>query len=269
MDYDIYFSGQELFGDDLSKDEIENWYIAEENGYYELVRSALSPERDYTYEYRALNEYYAYRHMSDRRFRRALALGCARGDDVAPIAAQVDEYLAIEPAERWWSPTIGGRPARFVKPSITGDIPCASGEIDLAICLGVLHHIPNVTHVINEIARVVRSGGLFVLREPISSMGDWSRPRIGLTKNERGLPLEWLDDRLTRAGFVVERRALCMFPLTGKLAKLFGVRAYEKPALVHLDRLICALTRWNYRYHRDTLLKKLAPASVFYVLKRS
>jgi hypothetical protein len=268
MDDSAYFSGEKVVGDDLSIEGIRDWYVEEESGYYDLVNSVLFKDTGYFYEYDMLNEYYGYRHIRNRHFHRALAFGCARGDDVEPISENVDEYLAVEPSEKWWSPSIGGKPARFVKPSVSGEIPCGAGEIDLTVCLGVLHHIPNVTHVINEISRVSASSASFILREPISSMGDWRKPRVGLTKKERGFPLKWLDHRLADAGFEVQHRALCMFPITPRLGKMFGMGAYSNRSFVILDQLMSAAMSWNYHYHRDTLFKKLAPSSVFYVLRK-
>ena len=263
-----YLSGTSLYGDDLSIEDVQSWLAEEEYGYYNLVNNVFFRETKYVYEYGALNEYYGYRHIRNRKFRLALTLGCARGDDVEPLAGNIDNYLAVEPAEKWWRPTIGGKPARFVKPSTSGDIPCGAGEVDLTVCLGVLHHIPNVTHVVNEISRASAPSALFLLREPVSTMGDWRRPRPGLTKNERGFPLAWLDKTLTNAGFLIERRALCMFPLTSRLGKLFRRNAYSNSGFVLLDRLFSVATKWNYHYHRDNVFKKVAPASVFYILRK-
>ncbi|WP_084484772.1 methyltransferase domain-containing protein [Methylosinus sp. LW3] len=264
-----YLRGDVLFGDDLSPSDIEKWHADEERGYYELVHSVFFKDSDYVYEYAALNEHYGYRPIRGRHYRRALALGCARGDDVAPIADNVDEFLAVEPAEKWWSRSIGGKSARYVKPTMTGEIPCGAGEIDLTICLGVLHHIPNATRVINEISRVSATNAHFILREPISTMGDWTKPRVGLTKNERGLPVKWLDKTLSDAGFVFERRAFCMFPLTGRLANLLGGgNAYSNPKFVAIDKVMSAAMSWNYYYHRDRWFKKIAPSCAFYILRK-
>jgi len=263
-----YLSGKKLYGDDFGPEELKNWYEDEELGYYNLVHDSSDDETEYAYGYSALNEHYAYRFIRDKHYHRALTLGCARGDDVEPISKNVGEFLALEPAEKWWRPTIGEASANFVKPEVSGDIICKTGSIDLTVCLGVLHHIPNVTHVINEIARVSKSGAIFVLREPVSTMGDWNNPRRGLTKNERGFPLSWLDDTLTRAGFEAEHRALCMFPATPRIGSLLKVSAYARRDLVILDKLFSTVTRWNYHYHRDKPFKKIAPANVFYVLRK-
>ncbi|UZG57434.1 class I SAM-dependent methyltransferase [Rhodococcus opacus] len=63
-------------------------------------------------------------------------------------------------------------PVEFVLAQQSGDIALADQSADLIVCLGVLHHIPNVSHVLREFARVCEPGGYLVLREPVHSMGD-------------------------------------------------------------------------------------------------
>lgn len=264
-----YFSGQKLYGDDLSFEGIQKWYAEEETGYFDLVQNNYFKGSEYVYEYGALNEVHAFRYIRGRRFGSALALGCARGDDVAPLAPYVDKFFAIEPAEKWWRSEIGGTPAQYLKPSVVGDIQLDAGTIDISISLAVLHHIPNVSHVIGEISRVSTKGALFVLREPISSMGDWRKPRLGLTKNERGLPLPWLDACLEKSGFEPRYRSLCMFPLTSKIASFFGKKAYQNEKIVQIDKLICSTFGWNYFYHRNSIRKKLGPGCIFSVLEKA
>jgi hypothetical protein len=127
----LYFSGAALYGDDIDEDAIRRWYAEEEYGYYDLVKTYDSS----LYSYHALNEFHAYRFLR-RRYECCVAMGCARGDDVAPLADRVDHFVAIEPAEQWWSQEIGGRPARYLKPSVLGDLPMATASADLVVCLG-------------------------------------------------------------------------------------------------------------------------------------
>lgn len=261
-----YFFGERVYGDDFSLSQIKEWYAQEENGYYDLTQSYGT----YAYSYHALNRLHGFTWLGERAFDCCMALGCARGDDVAPLAPQVRKFIAIEPAEQWWSDTIGGTPASFIKPAISGDIALPRDAVDLATCLGVLHHIPNASHVLHEIARVLQPGGLFLMREPILTMGDWRQPRRGLTRNERGFPLAWLDDAISRAGFRVVRRRLCMFPGTKRLARVLRLRApYNIRTLTALDWLASSMFAWNLHYHRDSFVKKVAAGSVFYVLERT
>ena len=132
----------------------------------------------------------------------------------------------------------------------------------------MLHHIPNVTYVLSECVRCLGDKGLMVLREPINSMGDWRYPRPGLTRRERGIPLKILDGIVRDVGFSVRHRSLCDFPLVPRLAKTFGVDAFNNYFLTLTDALLSRAFTWNINYHRTNSYEKLAPASVFYVLER-
>ena len=260
-----YFLGERVYGDDFSLAQIKEWYEQEESGYYDLTKT----RGVYTYGYHALNRLHGFACLRGRTFDCCLALGCARGDDITPLAPQVRKFIAIEPAEQWWSDNIGGTPASFRKPAISGDIPLPDNAADLATCFGVLHHIPNASHVLREIARVMRPGGISLIREPILTMGDWRRPRRGLTRNERGFPLAWLDETIASTGFQVVRRRLCMFPGTKRLARVLPLGPpYNSRLLTMLDWVVSATLSWNLHYHRDTVFKKVAPGSVFYVLEK-
>jgi len=259
-----YLDGTQLWGDDFDAEQIAQWYADEERGYFNLTRSEGWMDE---YVYHALNEHYAYRFLEGRHFPTCLAMGCADAQDVAPLASYIDRYIALEPAEKWWTDQIGGKPAQFIKPAVTGHIPLPDASVDLVTSLGVLHHIPNVRFVLGEIRRVLKPGGTFVMRETIFSMGDWSRPREGLTRNERGLPLPWLKCNLEPT-FKVVRRSLCMFPAIPRLASRVGIVAYNSRLLTLLDDLASRLFAWNVSYHRTNVWKKLAPTSVFYVLEK-
>jgi hypothetical protein len=96
-DQEIYLSGQKLYGDDLPFEKIERWYEEEENSYFDLVNQT---QDGYRYIYHRLNYFHLYRHLGARTFKNCLAFGCARGDDVSQLAPQVENFVALEPAEK-------------------------------------------------------------------------------------------------------------------------------------------------------------------------
>jgi SAM-dependent methyltransferase len=268
MGVDQYLSGSMLYGDDLAPREIERWYAQEEQGFYKLATEfyKLETSGSYSYEYDALNAFHGFDRLQGRRFGTCVALGCAAGDDVAPLARQVERFVGIEPAETWWTDTIGGRPARFIKPQPSGDIALPEAGADLFVSLGVLHHIPNVSHVLAEAHRILEPGGLVVLREPITSMGDWTRARYGLTRNERGLPLPWLRGRLDRIGFEILHEAPCMTNALAKIAqRVLPGHLYARRGYVALDAAVSRFLAFNISYHRTALLRRIAPSNIFLV----
>ena len=260
-----YLSGEALYGDAFGLPELTEWYRDEEEAYYELT---LSEVGGYKYAYHAMNLHYAYSKLQGRSFGLCLAFGCAAGDDVAPLAGQVTEFLCVEPCERFWHNKVGDKRARFLKPAVTGEVPLPDRSADLVVCLSVLHHIPNVSFILTEFARVLAPRGILVLREPVISMGDWSRLRPGLTKHERGIPVSYLRARLQNLGLAVLSETLCGFPLIPRVGKLLGVpHAYNSRALVWLDHALSFLMQWNLHYHRDSVWKKFAPSQISIVAR--
>jgi SAM-dependent methyltransferase len=265
-----YLDGTAVFGDDLDRAAIEQWYAAEERGFYEIARrqgDRYDEQANSCFD--AMNRQLGYAHLGTRHFRHCLAIGCANGTELEPIAPQVDRFTAIEPARGWWRDTIAGVPARYLAPSIER-LPLDDAEADLAVCFGSLHHIPNITQTLHDLARVLEPGGMLILREPICTMGDWTRPRAGLTANERGFPAPWLIATLQRAGFAVIKRSWCVFPAVPRLARLLRQPGYgyNSRALTLLDRVLSQAFAWNIHYHRDRAFKKVAPSAIQIVARK-
>jgi len=260
-----YFSGENLYGDDFSPQQIREWYEDEKEGYANLGAKDAAV---YAYAYHAFNAVHGFRYLPDRRFSRALGVGSAYGDEFAPIADRVDEVTILEPSHTFVKDDVHGIPARWVEPQVEGTLPFEDHSFDLVTCLGVLHHIPNVTHVVNEIHRCMRPDGWALVREPVVSMGDWRYPRPGLTKRERGIPLSIFRATLREAGFRIVHEAPCVFPLVPKLWHVFGREAFNSGLGTRLDSVLSRILRPNLRYHADTFGRKFRPVAVYWVLTR-
>lgn len=263
-DVESCLRGERLYGDDFDQEQICAWYADEAEGYAGLVQAGTSA---YQYVYHALNERHGFRHIGDRSFQHCLGLGSAYGHELLPLSVRIARITILDASESFAvQQEIQGTPCSYQPPLPTGDLPFPNGRFDLLTCLGVLHHIPNVTHVMRECYRCLEPGGVMLLREPVCSLGDWRHPRRGLTRRERGIPLDILDGMVEATGFRVEYRALCIFPLIPKCVSKLGVDAYNSPLLTWLDDGLSRLFAWNIRYHRIGVFQKLAPASVYYVL---
>lgn len=256
-----YFSGEALYGDDLPPEEVAAWFEDEREAYASL---GASDAGNYVYEYHALNLLHGFRHLPQGRIGTALGIGAAYGHEFRPILSRVDRLVLVEPSVAFRHEELDGVPLEYRPPSPTGDLPVEASSFDLVTCFGVLHHIANVSHVIAEIARVLRPGGHALVREPIVSMGDWRQPRRGLTPRERGIPLRLLRAMTAQAGFENAHEALCVMPLVSRIA---GTWANSR-SLVLLDSLLGRATAWNHRYHATAPWHKVQPTNVFLVLKR-
>jgi SAM-dependent methyltransferase len=259
---DRYLAGQAIWGDDMDDAGRSAWFKDEEHAYVELY--AADP--DYEYEYDTVNAINGFRYLPPgRRFRRVLGLGSAYGDELRPIADRIQSVVVVESSNRYEGRRAVEFPLEFRK---SGDLPLEDASVDLAVCFGVLHHIPNVTHVIHELGRVVEPHGYALIREPIISMGDWRVSRPGLTPRERGIPRKLLLESCQAAGFKVEKERLCFFPGTGIIARRLGRGHFDDPTMVRLDAVLSQLTAANYRYHATNIWQKVRPTSSFLTLKR-
>ncbi|MEM1094746.1 MAG: class I SAM-dependent methyltransferase [Bacteroidota bacterium] len=264
---DTYFSGNALYGDDFAEEDIAAWYADEKEGYANLSAA----ERYYAaYPYHAFNTAHGFQHLPDGPFHHALGFGSAKGDEFAPIIDRIDRLTILEPSDQFVQATVCGTPVDYVQPDVSGTLPFAPGTFDLVTCFGVLHHIPNVSHVLQEIARCLTADGHALIREPIISMGDWRKPRPGLTKRERGIPQQLFRNMISTAGLSIVRERFCMFPGVSEVwAHLGRGAAYNSPLATRLDGLLSSLTRWNVSYHARTKAGKLRPRCLYLVLRRT
>ena len=260
--------GHRLHGADLDEAGIAAWFADEQNGYADLIGDGTPSEDGEGAGGHAIR-FHALRFLGARKFACGLALGAADGREYAPFAGRVDRFVAIEPSRRFWRGTIAGASADYRLPSLHGTIDLPDRSCDLAASFGVLHHIPNVAQVLGEVARVLKPGGPFLIREPIVSLGDFRRPRPGLTRNERGIPHTMLDAMLAEAGFAIRAKRFVNFPGTRELPFRLGMAcAWDNRAIVRLDAALAGLTAWNARYWRPRLWDKLAPRSAYWIAER-
>lgn len=255
-----YLSGDFLYGDDFTQEEIDRWFAEEAEGYANL---GSNDSKAYLYNYHGINSVHAFNRLRGRHFSHVLGMGSAYGDELKPILGQIEKITIIEPSLQLRASEIGNIKPEYLLPLPNGDIPLNDCSVDLITCLGVLHHIPNVSKVVSEFGRVLKPGGLAVIREPVISMGDWSGAREGLTRNERGIPRQLLVGMLASSGFDDVSARFCMFPPLSILANRLGGGIYNSSIGSRVDYVLSLLFRWNMRYHATTFLQKFRPTNVF------
>jgi SAM-dependent methyltransferase len=263
------FSGRKLYGDDFTPEQIKQWFQQESEGYADLGSKDLST---YTYQYHTLNRIHGFRHIAGKgRFENVLGFGAAWGYEFEPLINRIEKLTIIEPSDHLRSEQIGGLRPVYVKPRMDGLLEFPDKSFDLATSFGALHHIPNVSLVVSEIIRVLKPGGILLLREPIISMGDWRQSRPGLTINERGIPVSHFDKLFKEQNVEVISRSHC-FTMTYQFQKLLEGKLkkplYSLNWYIHFDRLLSSLLKGNVRYHAVKKRHRIAPSNIFFVIRK-
>lgn len=264
--------GKLLYGDDYDYERIKKWFDEEKEGYSNLGTNELEKLSEDIYHYHNLNKLYGFPILESKtNLNKVLGIGSAGGHEFEPIKEKIDHLFILEPSSDLKQNTISGIEINYNSPNISGKMDYQDENFDLITSFGVLHHIPNVSFVISEIHRVLKPNGYFIVREPIISMGDWRHERKGLTKNERGIPVNVFKRIIEENNFDVISENYC-FTLTTTINKIFGRFLkhpiyYYRPYLI-LDKIISNLLKNNVKYFTHNKFNKIYPQNVFFVLKK-
>jgi SAM-dependent methyltransferase len=258
--------GETIYGDDFNGDEIDQWFRDEVKGYSSL--DYVDSQTDH-YAYRALNEAYAWKYL-DSTDMDVLGFGSAFGSEFAQIASRISHLTIVEPEEEYWRTVVAGVATQYICPRPDGSLELRDNSFDMITAFGVLHHIPNVSHVFSELVRVLKPCGRLIIREPVVSMGDWRRPRRGLTARERGIPLESMRALIKKHRCRIDREQLIGFgPLLKIASMLKSSSHWNSRVFVWIDALFSAGFAPNYRYHRTKLAQRFAPTMGYWTIFKS
>jgi len=181
-------------------EKIKLWYKEEEEAYYHLSKDNTSNNLTKHYLYEKLNNFYGLKYylgkLKNKRKVNILCFGAGWGGEVFSIIEILNFYnikdynITIIDSSTEMLNNIKLKDNIYtLKANIDGSIDVSNEKFDFITCFGVLHHIPNVSYVFSELNRVLKRKGFLLIRELISSMGNWKKIRKGATINERGLPI--------------------------------------------------------------------------------
>lgn len=272
-DNTLFLDGKNLLGDDFNAHEIEQWYKEEEEAYYNLTEKH---EDSYIHE-NAYNSYGFKNELAKLKMKkdiRILCFGAAYGGEVQSIIKilkdeNIEQYTitVIDSSLEMLTMVKEKLKVDIMKSNINGRIDSNDSSYDFITCFGVLHHIPNVSYVVSEFYRILKPTGLLIIREPISSMGIWGSKRIGVTVNERGLGIEYINNLVNKNNFqLILKKYVFFYPML-RVVNLFGLDIDNK-IIIALDSFLCTIFSWNITYNRNSLFKKFAPGSIYLVLKK-
>ena len=264
-----YRLGEAVYGDDFNIDQIKKWYDEETEAYANL---GSKDAEEYVYGYHALNILHGFNYIKGKKFENVMGLGAAWGHEFFPIIDHITNLHIVEPSDNLRSEKLGDLIPQYKKPAVSGELPYPDNFFDLVTCSGTIHHTPNVSFILSELHRVIKPGGYLLLREPIISMGDWTKPRNGLTSNERGIPLKIFRKIFSdlKMEVINEGFCFCMTSFFQRTWSKFSKRPiFTYKSYVLIDKWLSKLFAWNLHYHATKKLERIAPQSVFYVLRKT
>src|SRR5262249_53998825 len=132
-----------------------------------------------------------------------------------PLGVGVDVSLSMLEAAR------RDLPADRIK-LMQGDatsLPLASGRFDTVVMLGGIHHVSDRKRLFSEVQRILKPGGRFLWREPVSDFSPWRAIRAMIYRlsptldHETERPLLWREtvEPLEAAGLRLEAWRTCGF----------------------------------------------------------
>ena len=93
-------------------------------------------------------------------------LGCGNGDTLLALAPHINTLVGIDRSESMLSlarKRCVDHPHIVLKEGVLESLPAEQEEFDVALCILVLHHVPNIHTVLCEIARVLKPKGRLII----------------------------------------------------------------------------------------------------------
>jgi len=146
----------------------------------------------------------------------------------------------------------------FVQGDAT-QLPLVSQQFDSVIMLGGIHHVPDRQALFAEVFRILKPGGVFIWREPVSDFWLWKWLRAIIYRvspildhnTERPLTFDETVPLLEKTGFVMDQWRTCGFIgfcLLMNSDVLFFNRLFRfVPGIRHVTRLFARFDDWCTR----------------------
>ncbi len=149
-------------------------------------------ERDYE---QAAEEIMLHRMLKGKKFKNAVDVGGGYGRLSAELTAYADKVTLAEPSKQQLDIAkkfLKDKPKVSIKKSQAEKLPFKDGEIDLAMVIRVIHHLPNPIPAFEEIHRVLEKDGYFLME--FANYGNFKNRIKHLLKLQK-LPTEPVDIR--------------------------------------------------------------------------
>jgi ArsR family transcriptional regulator len=136
-------------------------------------------------------------------------LGCGTGNAAEVLAPAVKKVIAVDQSEPMLAAArkrlAGMGNVEFLRGELES-LPIETGSVDAAVCVLVLHHLPEPSAAIAEMARILRPGGVAMVVDMVSHTREAYRRTMGHRWQGFGVPemIRWLSEAgLERSRFNV------------------------------------------------------------------
>jgi ubiquinone/menaquinone biosynthesis C-methylase UbiE len=145
--------------------------------HYDKVAAAYTANLEYPHT----QEYFAYLDralldaVGDGELGTMIELCCGRGEALPLLGARAHRYIGVDVSENMLAAARelhNGPNVLFVQADAT-HTPFAPQSVDTVVMLGGVHHVPARPALFGEIARILKPGGRFIYREPVSDFPLW------------------------------------------------------------------------------------------------
>ncbi len=153
-------------------------------------------------------------------------LGCGTGNVSELLAPVVHKVLAIDQSEPMLTAArqrlVGADNVEFIAGDLTA-LPVAAASVDAAVCILVLHHLPEPAAAIREMARIVKPGGTVLVVDMIAH----DRPAYKQSMGHRwqGFEAPAMMNMMTAAGLDEPRLVVLPAAIEAKGPGLFAATA--------------------------------------------
>jgi ubiquinone/menaquinone biosynthesis C-methylase UbiE len=170
--YRVSPAGIPLFAESFLSQDAE----AQRN-HYNKIAAAYTANLEYphTQEYLAYLDQVALDAIGDGELGAVAELCCGRGEALKLFGLRARRYIGVDMSENMLQSALklhDHPDAIFLQADATR-VPLAPDSIDTVIMLGAVHHVPARPQLFKEIARVLKPGGRFLYREPVSDFLLW------------------------------------------------------------------------------------------------
>lgn len=238
----------ELVGPSMSSD------TRTQQEHYDVIANAYVANLNYphTIEYMAHLDDVLFQVVGGRPLGRMAEICCGRGEALRLFEGCLDTGVGVDISARMLEATATSIAADGHIALVQGDalqLPLASDSFDTVTMLGGVHHILDRQKLFSEVARILKPGGIFYFREPVSDVFLWRALRALIYRlsplldhdTERPLIYGEIAPVLEQAGLKLE---------TWRTCGLFGFALFMNSDVLVFNRLfrfipgIRRLTRW-------------------------